>query len=228
MLVQVPKVLNGDEAGRLRAALQAPDAPWVDGRVTAGYQGAPLKRNLQIEERSPLAAQLGDAILAALERNALFISAALPKRVYPPMFNRYAANMEFGSHVDNALRLVPGSGARIRTDLSATLFLSAPEDYDGGELVIEDTYGAHSVKLAAGDMILYPASSLHRVTPVRRGARLASFFWVESMIRDDGRRALLFDLDGAIQRLNASGADETARAHLVACYHNLLRMWADA
>jgi PKHD-type hydroxylase len=227
MLVQVPRVLSSDPLRALRDKLGSAREAWVDGRATAGYQGAAVKHNLQIDERSRLAAELGDTVLAALERNPLFISAALPKRVYPPMFNRYDGAMAFGSHVDNAVRLLPGTGNKIRTDLSATLFLSEPHEYDGGELLIEDTYGAHSVKLAAGDMVLYPASSLHRVTPVTRGSRVGCFFWVESMVRDDAQRTLLFDLDNAIQRLNASGADETARTHLVGCYHNLLRMWAD-
>ena len=227
MIVPVPKVLSADDVRAIRTKLEADSDAWVDGRVTAGYQGAAVKHYLQIDERSRVAVELGDAILGALERNALFISAALPKRVYPPMFNRYEGDMQFGSHVDNALRLIPGTGAKIRTDLSATLFLSAPEEYDGGELLIEDTYGTHAVKLPAGHMILYPASSLHRVTPVTRGTRLGSFFWIESMVRDDAQRTLLFDMDNAIQRLHASGADETARTHLVACYHNLLRMWGE-
>lgn len=227
MLVHIPRVLAAEQLRVLRLKLASAGEAWVDGKVTAGYQGAAVKRNLQIAERSSVAAELGDSVLAPLERNALFISAALPKRVYPPMFNRYDGAMEFGSHVDNALRLLPGTGTKIRTDLSATLFLAEPHEYDGGELLVEDTYGAHSVKLAAGDMVLYPASSLHRVTPVTRGSRLACFFWIESMVRDDAQRTLLFDLDNAIQRLNAAGADDMARAHLVGCYHNLLRMWAD-
>jgi PKHD-type hydroxylase len=169
---------------------------------------------------------LGDAILAALERHPLFISAALPARVYPPMFNRYEGGETFGNHVDNALRLIPGTPDRLRTDLSATLFLAGPEEYDGGELLIEDTYGVHSVKLPAGHLILYPSTSLHRVEPVTRGARLASFLWVQSMVRDAGRRTLLFDLDTSIQRLAQTGADEAARLQLTGCYHNLLRMWA--
>jgi PKHD-type hydroxylase len=227
MLVHVPAVLNAEQVRSLRAGLARAGNAWVDGVVTAGYQGAAVKRNLQIDERSQAAAELGEIVLAALERNPLFISAALPNRVYPPMFNRYDEAMEFGNHVDNAVRLLPGRGVKIRTDLSATLFIAGPDDYDGGELLIEDTYGAHSVKLPAGDMVLYPASSLHRVSPVTRGSRVACFFWVESMVRDDARRTLLFDLDNAIQRLNSSGADEAARAQLVGCYHNLLRMWAD-
>jgi len=227
MLVHVPTLLNGEQLERFRQRLDAGDAPWIDGRVTAGHQGIHVKQNLQITEGSALAMELGDTVLAALERHPLFISAALPNRVYPPMFNRYQGGMHFGSHVDGSVRLLPGSGAKFRTDLSATLFLAPPDSYDGGELLIEDTYGAQSVKLAAGDMVLYPASSLHRVAPVTRGARLACFFWVQSMVRDDGQRALLFDLDNAIQRLTATGADESARVHLTGCYHNLLRMWSE-
>ena len=166
-------------------------------------------------------------MLAALECHALFICAALPGLVYPPMFNRYAPGMHFGSHVDGAVRLIPGTGRKIRTDVSATLFLCSPEEYDGGELMIEDTYGVHSAKLQAGDMLVYPSTSLHQVTPVTRGVRLASFFWIQSLIRDDGQRSLLFDMDTAIQRLNASGADNSARTSLTGCYHNLLRMWSD-
>ncbi|HJQ62582.1 MAG TPA: Fe2+-dependent dioxygenase [Burkholderiales bacterium] len=224
MIVQIAGVLTTEQVRFMRERLVA--STWVDGLATAGYQGARVKDNRQIEEAAPLARELGDIILAALERNALFISAALPNRVYPPLFNRYEGGMQFGNHVDNAVRLLPGSGVKVRTDISATLFLSPPEEYDGGELLVEDTYGAHAIKLPAGDMVLYPATSLHRVTPVTRGARLASFFWIESMVRDDAQRTLLFDVDTAIQRLSASGADATACAHLTACYHNLLRMWA--
>jgi PKHD-type hydroxylase len=227
MLVHVPALLNGEQLEFFRARLDADDAPWTDGRVTAGHQGVHVKQNQQIAEGSALAIELGDKVLAALERHPLFISATLPNRVYPPMFNRYQGGMHFGSHVDGSVRLVPGSGAKFRTDVSATLFLAPPDSYDGGELLIEDTYGAQSVKLAAGDMVVYPASSLHRVTPVTRGARLACFFWVQSMVRDDAQRALLFDLDNAIQRLTATSADESARVHLTGCYHNLLRMWTE-
>ena len=227
MLVHVPALLNSDQLAHFRKQLDAENAPWVDGRVTAGHQGAHVKQNQQIAEGSALAIELGNGVLAALERHPLFISAALPHRVYPPMFNRYQGGMHFGSHVDGSVRLIPGTGDKIRTDLSATLFLAAPDSYDGGELLIEDTYGTQTVKLAAGDMILYPASSLHRVNPVTRGTRLACFFWVQSMIRDDGQRTLLFDLDNAIQRLTATNADETARVRLTGCYHNLLRMWLD-
>ncbi|HEY3488392.1 MAG TPA: Fe2+-dependent dioxygenase [Gammaproteobacteria bacterium] len=225
MLLIVPKVLTAEQLNRCRGTLAAAD--WVDGRVTAGYQGAQVKQNRQLPENSALARELGDLVLAALERNPLFISAALPQRMYPPMFNCYEGGEHFGSHVDNAVRLIPGTGTKIRTDISATLFLTEPEDYDGGELLVEDTYGTHSVKLPAGDMVLYPSTSLHKVTAVTRGTRLASFFWIQSMIRDDGQRTLLFDLDTAIQHLHAGSADEAARTRLVGCYHNLLRMWAD-
>ncbi|WP_019140616.1 Fe2+-dependent dioxygenase [Noviherbaspirillum massiliense] len=226
MLLHIPQVLNPEQVQFMRRKLDTAGEAWVDGRMTAGHQGASVKRNMQIAENSPLARELGDMILAALERNPLFISATLPNRVYPPMFNRYEGGMHFGSHVDGAVRLIPGTGEKIRTDVSATLFLAAPEEYDGGELLVEDTYGAHSVKLAAGDMVVYPATSLHRVAPVTRGTRLASFFWVQSLVADDAQRTLLFELDTAIQRLTASNADEAARVHLTGCYHNLLRMWS--
>jgi PKHD-type hydroxylase len=227
MLIHIPQVLNDEQVRFVRARLDAAGDAWVDGRATAGHQGARVKHNQQINEASPVAHELGDLILAALERHPLFISATLPSIVYPPLFNRYEEGMTFGNHVDGAIRLLPGTGRKIRTDVSATLFLASPDEYDGGELLIDDTYGAQSVKLPAGDMIVYPATSLHRVNPVTRGARLASFFWVQSMVRDDGDRALLFDLDSAIQRLNASGADEPARIQLTGCYHNLLRKWAE-
>jgi PKHD-type hydroxylase len=227
MILPIPDVLSPADAAAMRARLEAATDAWVDGRATAGYQGAPVKRNQQTAEGSPIARELSDAILAALERHPLFISAVLPNRVYPPLFNRYECGMEFGSHVDGAIRIVSGHGARVRTDVSVTLFLTPPGDYDGGELVIEDTYGVHEVKLPAGHAIVYPATSLHQVRAVTRGARISSFFWVQSLVRDDACRALLFDLDNAIQRLNASQADETARRSLVGCYHNLLRMWSE-
>jgi PKHD-type hydroxylase len=227
MLVHVPALLDHQQLAHFHRQLDAEGAPWVDGRVTAGHQGINVKQNQQIAEGTPLARELGDIVLAALERHPLFISAALPHRVYPPMFNRYQGGMHFGSHVDGSIRLLPGTGEKIRTDLSATLFLLPPESYEGGELLIEDTYGTQTVKLAAGDMILYPASSLHRVNPVTRGTRLACFFWVQSMVRDDGQRSLLFDLDSSIQRLAATQADDAARVRLTGCYHNLLRMWSD-
>lgn len=227
MLLQIAKVLNVDQIRHVRERLDAVPDTWVDGRVSAGHQGAQVKRNLQIAEDTALARELGDLILAALERNPLFISAVLPHRVYPPMFNRYERGMHFGSHVDGAVRLLPGTGIKLRTDVSATLFISSPDEYEGGELIVEDTYGTHTAKLAAGDMVVYPSSSLHRVSPVTRGARVASFFWVQSLVRDDAQRALLFELDSSIQRLAGTGADETACTHLTGCYHNLLRMWSE-
>jgi PKHD-type hydroxylase len=226
MLVQIPQILTREQVQIIRHHLSVSDS-WVDGRVTAGHQGAQVKRNQQIAEDSVVAEELGNLILNELERNALFISSALPNRVYPPMFNRYGEGMGFGSHVDGAVRLIPGTGIKFRTDISATLFLSAPSDYDGGELLIEDTYGMHSVKMNAGDMVLYPATSLHKVTPITRGERVASFFWVQSLIRDDAQRTLLYDLDSSIQHLTATNADEDARVQLTGCYHNLLRMWSD-
>lgn len=226
MLLHIPKVLDADQVARVRGRLEAAGGAWVDGRATAGHQGAQVKRNLQIAEGSAISQELGALVLGALERNPLFISVALPNRVYPPLFNRYEGGMEFGSHVDGALRLLPGSPAKIRTDISATLFLSAPEQYDGGELLVEDQYGVQKVKLPAGDMVLYPATSLHRVTPVTRGARLASFFWVESMVREAAQRALLFDLDMAIVRLTKDNPGHPSLVSLTGCYHNLLRMWA--
>jgi PKHD-type hydroxylase len=227
MILSIPDVLSAADAAAMRARLEAATDAWVDGRATAGYQGAPVKHNQQVAEGSPIARELGDAILASLERHPLFISAVLPNRVYPPLFNRYESGMQFGSHVDGAIRIVGGHGARVRTDVSVTLFLTPPDDYDGGELLIEDTYGVQEVKLPAGHAIVYPATSLHQVRPVKRGARVSSFFWVQSLVRDDARRALLFDLDNSIQRLNASAADDTARRTLVGCYHNLLRMWSE-
>lgn len=225
MLVHIEKLLSPEQVRYIRNALEAEDAPWVDGRVTAGFQGAPVKFNQQIDETSQTARDLGDAILAMLERHPRFISACLPLSVYPPMFNRYSEGMTFGSHVDGSIRIVPGTGHRLRTDISATLFLSSPEEYDGGELQIDDAYGMHSIKLAAGDMIVYPATSMHRVTPITRGTRIASFFWVQSMIRDEAQRTLLYELDNAIQTLNQTNANEGARSTLVGNYHNLVRMW---
>ena len=202
-------------------------AEWVDGRVTAGHQSAQAKDNLQIPEGHPAARELGEMILAALGQNPLFITAALPLHVFPPLFNRYSGGQSFGSHVDNAIRTVPGTSHRIRTDLSATLFFSAPEEYDGGELMVEDTYGVHSVKLPAGSLVLYPSTSLHHVRPVTRGARVCSFFWLQSMVRDDGDRTLLFDLDSAIRSLNQSHASHPVAVQLTGVYHNLLRKWAE-
>jgi len=203
------------------------EANWVDGRVTAGHQSAGAKNNMQLPEGSPVARELSDTILAALGKNALFISAALPLRVFPPLFNRYEGGQSFGTHVDNAIRQVMDTPHRVRTDLSATLFLSSLDEYDGGELVVEDTYGVHSVKLPAGHMILYPSTSLHHVQPVTRGARIASFFWIQSMVRDDGERTLLFDLDLSIQNINLESRNGDAAVRLTVIYHNLLRRWAD-
>ena len=227
MLTRVPQVLDAGQVRAMRTRLAEAGSAWVDGRATAGHQGAQVKRNQQIAEDSAVGRELGAAILAALERNPLFISAALPSRVYPPLFNRYEGGMHFGSHVDGAVRLLPGTNLKLRTDLSATLFLSAPEEYDGGELLVEDAYGTHGVKLPAGDLVLYPATSLHKVNPVTRGARLASFFWVQSMVRDDAQRTLLFDLDMAIVRLTRDAPGHEALVSLTGSYHNLLRMWSE-
>jgi PKHD-type hydroxylase len=225
MLLTIPDVLTGDEVAEAREQLARAD--WVDGRVTAGYQSSRVKHNRQLPEDHPAARALGEMILAALQRSPLFISAALPLRIFPPLFNQYEGGQSFGSHVDNAIRQVPGTGFRIRTDLSATLFLSQPDEYDGGELAVEDTYGVHTVKLPAGDMVLYPSTSLHHVRPVTRGARIASFFWIQSLVRDDGERTLLFDLDTAIQRLSAEAPDHPAAVQLTGVYHNLVRRWAE-
>jgi PKHD-type hydroxylase len=229
MLLSIPDVLTREQVVQARQILDQAD--WVDGKVTAGHQSAKTKDNMQIPEGHPAAQQLGEMILSALGKNPLFLSAALPLRVFPPLFNRYSGGQSFGTHVDNAIRQVTGTPHRIRTDLSATLFFAGPEEYDGGELCVEDTYGVQRVKLPAGHMILYPSTSLHHVTPVTRGARISSFFWLQSMIRDDGRRSLLFDLDLAIQRLGRDLPDQPAAqqsaVQLTGVYHNLLRQWAE-
>lgn len=226
MILAVPQVLNAEQVAHCCEVLQ--QAPWVDGRITAGYQSADVKDNRQVPEESKEAHELGDMIVAALERCPLFIAAALPLRVFPPLFNRYECGMSFGPHLDNAVRQIPGTPYRVRTDVSATLFLSPPDTYDGGELVIDDLYGEHAVKLPAGDMVLYPASSLHHVTPVTRGTRLAAFFWMQSMVRDSGHRTLLFDLDMAIQQVSrALSAYHPGVVALTSCYHNLLRRDAE-
>jgi len=222
MLLAIPDVLSKEQLASFRAALDG--ATWVDGRATAGHQSARAKHNVQLAEDDPLSVRLGAIVLDALDRNPLFVSAALPRRVFPPLFNRYAEGQSFGVHVDNAIRVVKGAGVRLRTDLSATLFLSDPEEYDGGELSIEGGFGLQQVKLPAGHMVLYPASSLHRVEPVTRGARLASFFWIQSMVRDDADRAVLFDLDQSIQRL---APEHPSAIALTGVYHNLLRRWAE-
>jgi PKHD-type hydroxylase len=225
MLLEVPGVLTPEQVVHARRMLDSAD--WVDGRVTAGRQSAQVKDNEQLPEGHPVAQELGDMVVTALQNNGLFVSAALPLRVFPPLFNRYQGGHSFGNHVDNAIRQITGTPLRIRTDLSATLFLAQPDEYDGGELVVEDTYGVHSVKLPAGHMILYPSTSLHHVRPVTRGARVASFFWIQSMVRDDATRALLFDLDLAIQRLGADVPDHPSVVQLTSVYHNLLRRWAE-
>ena len=227
MMIAIPTVLDAGSVARCRETLAA--AEWADGNATSGPQSALAKHNLQLPEDSSAARELGGLILDALGRSALFIAAALPLKVFPPLFNLYEGGGRFETHVDNAIRIRRGSDFRIRSDLSATLFLTDPDSYDGGELVVEDHLGTHAVKLPAGDMILYPASSLHHVTPVTRGARLASFFWIQSMIRDDSARRTLFDLDSAIQTIAADrGQDDPAIIRLTGIYHNLLRRWADA
>ena len=225
MLLHIPQLLTAEQTAHCRTRLAAAD--WIDGRVTAGYQSAQAKRNRQLPGDSPLAIELGGLVVRALERNPLFLSAAVPKKVFPPLFNRYEGGEHFGNHVDNAIRAVPGTGLSLRTDLSATLFFVDPDEYDGGELLIDDTFGVHSVKLPAGDLVLYPSTSLHRVTPVTRGARICSFFWIQSMIREDAQRALLFDLDMSIQRLRREIGEHDALVAQTGIYHNLLRRWAE-
>jgi PKHD-type hydroxylase len=222
MLIQIPNILTAEQVTDCRRRLAG--SKWIDGNVTAGHQSRLAKNNLQIEEDDPTAIAIGDLILAALEQNALFVSAALPSKIFPPLFNRYSGGQNFGTHVDNSVRQVAGTGHRVRTDLSATLFFSDPHEYEGGELVVEDNYGVQRVKLPAGSMILYPGSSLHHVTPVTTGERVASFFWIQSMVRDDGQRTLLFDLDSAIQRI---APDHPSAVQLTGVYHNLLRRWAE-
>src|ERR1700761_4667049 len=231
MIVQIPRLLSQEQVVHLRSQLAGTE--WVDGKVTAGTQSAQAKNNLQVPEDAPAARALGDIVLTALGRNPRFMSAALAFKVFPPLFNRYDAGMDFGTHIDNAIRFVkplPGSTGpvRVRTDLSATLFLTDPSDYDGGELVIEDTFGAHKVKLDAGDMVLYSATSRHHVTPVTRGSRWSSFFWIQSMIRDEAARTMLFELDNAIQSLRKQLGDSEEVVSLTGLYHNLVRRWADA
>ena len=225
MLLPIPDVLSADEVAQFRAALARAD--WADGRVTAGAQAAQVKNNLQLTEEHPVARELGDIILRKLARNTLFTSAALPLKVFPPLFNRYESGGNFGMHIDTAVRYTSLPPHRVRTDISATIFLTGPEEYDGGELTIQDTYGVHKVKLPAGHMILYPANSLHAVTPVTRGARIGAFFWVQSMVRDDAKRALLFEMDNAIQRLNRDVPNHPSAVQLTGVYHNLLRTWGE-
>jgi PKHD-type hydroxylase len=225
MLLHIPHVLNTEELSELKALMSKGD--WVDGKITAGTQSAQVKRNMQLPEESSSAEVARKIVLKALSRNALFFSAALPKKIYPPLFNQYREGMDFGAHIDNAVRTHALTGNHVRTDISSTLFISPPESYEGGELVIEDTYGVQSVKLPAGDMVVYPGTSLHQVKPITRGARVACFFWTQSMIRDDAQRTLLFDMDAAISTLRQQNGDSPAVIRLTGNYHNLIRMWAD-
>jgi PKHD-type hydroxylase len=227
MFLRIPKILSAEQLATVRASLNGETAPWVDGRVTAGHQGAPVKHNQQLDEASPMARELGNFVLTQLERNALFISAVLPNKVYPPMFNRYREGMHFGTHVDGSVRMIPGSAQKLRTDLSATLFLAEPQNYDGGELVVESDFGTQSAKYSAGDLIVYSSTSRHRVNAITRGERLASVFWIQSLIREDARRAQLFELDRTIQRLTQTGADQESLVRLTAHYHGLLKSWTE-
>jgi PKHD-type hydroxylase len=227
MFLRIPNLLSDQQLAATRAALESDRAPWVDGRVTAGHQGAQVKSNQQLDEASATARKLGELMIAQLERSPLFISAALPFRVYPPVFNRYGEGMQFGTHVDGAIRQIPGTGQKLRTDLSATIFLLPPESYGGGELVVESDFGAQQAKLAAGDMIVYTSTSRHRVNPVTRGSRIASVLWIQSLVRDDFRREQLFELDRTIQQLTASGADAESLVRLTGHYHSLLRQWTE-
>lgn len=225
MLIEIPALLSASEVETTVATLL--DQPWVDGKVTAGQRSAMAKNNRQLSEESPVALRIGEQILARLSDNALFMSAALPKRIYPPLFNRYSGGEAFDWHIDNAIRGIKGVRERVRTDISATLFLADPASYDGGELVIRDTFGEHAVKLPAGHLLIYPGSSLHKINPVTRGERIASFFWIESLVREDSQRQLLLDMDVAIQTLTAQDADHHALLQLSGAYHNLLRRWSD-
>lgn len=225
MLVQIPNLLTKEEVASVRGRIDA--AEWVDGNETSGHQSGKAKDNLQLPEFGEVATAESQRMLGVLEKNPLFIAAALPARIYAPLFNSYAGGQTFGNHVDNAIRRRKGTDFRIRTDLSMTIFLSEPEDYDGGALTVEDTFGVHEVKLPAGDAILYPSSSLHRVTPVTRGRRVSSILWIQSLVRDDAQRTLLFDMDLAIRSLSQSVPDDPAITSLTGAYHNLLRMWAD-
>lgn len=223
-MLHVPDVLTPEQVRELRVALDAAD--WVDGRQTVGDQGAQVKRNRQLPEHSPVSRELGKTVLAALARAQLFFSAALPLRFVPPLFNRYEGGEHYGLHVDGAVRSLPGTGESLRTDLSCTLFLCDPDEYEGGELEVVDTYGTHEVKLPAGDLILYPSTSLHRVQPVTSGARICSFFWLQSMVRDNHQRTMLFELDQTIQKLRARTGESDESVALTGHYHNLLRLWS--
>lgn len=224
MLLHIPQVLSAQEAGEFRRRLA--DADWVDGRETVGHQGAQVKRNQQLSDASPLKAELGQALLTALRRSPVFFAAALPRKILPPRFNRYSGGGEYGFHVDGAVMNV-GEDEHLRSDVSCTVFLNDPDEYDGGQLIISDTYGEHEIVKSAGDAVIYPSSSLHRVEPVTRGARLASFFWIQSLVRDDSQRRMLFELDTSIQKLTLDGADRDALLQLTGLYHNLLRQWAE-
>lgn len=227
-MIEIPDLLDADEAKDCCAALDAAD--WADGRATAGYLSAQVKDNRQLSDSDPAARRLGALILERLDAHQTFIAAALPLKVTPPAFNRYAGGQNYGAHVDGAVRTAPGPGGlghRVRTDLSATLFLTPPEDYDGGELIVEDSLGPRAVKLKAGSMLLYPATSVHRVAPVTRGARLASFFWIQSMVKEDAARTLLFDLDRSIQDMAAASPGHPALTRLAGIYHNLFRRWSE-
>lgn len=226
MLLHIREVLTPEALSRCRSIVET--AEWVDGKKTAGTQAKKVKNNRQLPEDAEASKAARAIVLNGLANSALFMTGALPKKTFPPLFNRYDGNSNsFGNHIDNSMRTSPINGAWVRTDLSATLFLTEPHEYDGGELIIEDTFGTQSIKLAAGDMILYPSSSVHRVEPVTRGARIASFFWIESMVRDDAQRKLLFDLDMSILTLRKTEGDTEPVVRLTGCYHNLLRMWAD-
>ena len=225
MLIHIPGVFSRDEVGRIREALEQAD--WADGKVTAGHQSAKAKHNLQLPESHPLSKEIGGAMLERLWSHPVFMSAALPNKVFPPLLNCYKAGGNFDFHIDNAVRQAKGNPERVRTDLSTTLFFSNPEDYDGGELVIQDTFGTREIKLAAGDLVLYPGTSLHKVNPVTRGVRYASFFWTQSLVREDAQRALLFEMDTAIQRLSQDVPDHPSLIQLTGTYHNLLRRWVD-
>ena len=225
MLLRIPNLFSTEEAARIRQALEQTD--WADGKTTAGYQSAKAKHNLQLDQQHPLGREIAEAMVQRLWNNPLFMSAALPEKLYPPLFNCYTGGGHFGFHIDNAIRQVPGSAERVRTDLSATLFFSEPESYEGGELVIQDTYGTQRVKFAAGDLVLYPGTSLHKVEAVTRGSRIASFFWIQSLIRDDSQRSTLFNMDQAIQQLNQDIPEHPALLQLTGTYHNLLRQWAE-
>lgn len=226
MMLQVPNVLTKEQVAALRAVIDP--APWVDGNVTSGFQAALAKSNLQLPQDCAEAGDAGRAIVQALEANLLFVSAALPQAILPPLFNRYREGDGFKAHVDNSIRRNVQTGANLRADLSATLFLSEPDDYEGGELLVEDSFGVHQVKLQAGDLILYPSSSLHQVSAITRGERVAAFFWIQSLVRADAQRTLLFDMDMAVQRLaQSAGQDDPAIVSLTGVYHNLLRLWAE-